>query len=45
MLTTPVGSLPRPPVRRALLIRYERGRSIDGTEFQRHIEAARRLWG
>jgi len=35
-----VGSLPRPPVLRDLLIRHERGESIDIAEFQRHIEAA-----
>src|SRR5215475_14351596 len=40
ILTTHVGSLPRPPVLRDLLIRYERGESIDRGEFQRHIEAA-----
>jgi 5-methyltetrahydropteroyltriglutamate--homocysteine methyltransferase len=40
MLTTHVGSLPRPPALRDLLIRYERGEHIDRTEFQRQIEAA-----
>ena len=40
ILTTHVGSLPRPPALRDLLIRYERGESIDRAEFQRHIEAA-----
>jgi 5-methyltetrahydropteroyltriglutamate--homocysteine methyltransferase len=40
ILTTHVGSLPRPPVLRDLLIRYERGESIDRAEFQRQIEAA-----
>jgi 5-methyltetrahydropteroyltriglutamate--homocysteine methyltransferase len=40
ILTTHVGSLPRPPALRDLLIRYERGENIDRTEFQRQIEAA-----
>ena len=40
ILTTHVGSLPRPPVLRDLLIRSERGESIDRTELQRQIEAA-----
>jgi 5-methyltetrahydropteroyltriglutamate--homocysteine methyltransferase len=40
ILTTHVGSLPRPPALRDLLIRYERGESIDRTEFQQQIEAA-----
>src|SRR5262249_59617024 len=40
ILTTHVGSLPRPPALRDLLIRYERGESIDMTEFHRQIEAA-----
>jgi 5-methyltetrahydropteroyltriglutamate--homocysteine methyltransferase len=40
ILTTHVGSLPRPPALRDLLIRYERGESIDRAEFQRQIEAA-----
>ena len=40
ILTTHVGSLPRPPALRDLLIRYERGENIDRAEFQRHIEAA-----
>jgi 5-methyltetrahydropteroyltriglutamate--homocysteine methyltransferase len=40
ILTTHVGSLPRPPALRDLLIRYERGESIDMAEFQRQIEAA-----
>ena len=39
ILTTHVGSLPRPPALRDLLIRYERGESIDMVEFQRQIEA------
>src|SRR6267378_2490056 len=33
ILTTHVGSLPRPPALRDLLIRYERGESIDRAEF------------
>ena len=40
MLTTHVGSLPRPPALRDLLIRYERGERIDTAEFQRQVEAA-----
>src|SRR4029453_2627018 len=40
ILTTHVGSLPRPPALRDLLIRYERGESIDRAEFRRQIEAA-----
>ena len=40
ILTTHVGSLPRPPALRDLLIRYERGESIDRPEFHQHIEAA-----
>jgi len=40
ILTTHVGSLPRPPALRDLLIRDERGESIDRAEFQRQIEAA-----
>src|SRR5438552_19193196 len=40
ILTTHVGSLPRPPALRDLLIRYERGENIDRAEFQQHIEAA-----
>ena len=40
ILTTHVGSLPRPPALRDLLIRYERGESLDRAEFQRQIEAA-----
>jgi 5-methyltetrahydropteroyltriglutamate--homocysteine methyltransferase len=40
ILTTHVGSLPRPPALRDLLIRYERGESIDMVEFQRQLEVA-----
>src|SRR5260221_329090 len=40
ILTTHVGSLPRPPALRDLLIRHERGETIDTAEFQRQIEAA-----
>jgi 5-methyltetrahydropteroyltriglutamate--homocysteine methyltransferase len=40
ILTTHVGSLPRPPALRDLLIRSERDESIDRAEFQRQIEAA-----
>ena len=40
ILTTHVGSLPRPAALRDLLIRSERGESIDRAEFQRQIEAA-----
>ena len=40
ILTTHVGSLPRPPALRDLLIRHERGENIDTAEFQRQIEAA-----
>lgn len=40
ILTTHVGSLPRPPALRDLLIRAERGEAIDRAEFQRQTEAA-----
>jgi 5-methyltetrahydropteroyltriglutamate--homocysteine methyltransferase len=40
ILTTHVGSLPRPPALRDLLIRSERDERIDRAEFQRQIEAA-----
>jgi len=40
ILTTHVGSLPRPPALRDLLIRHERGESIDTAEFQQQIQAA-----
>src|SRR3989475_6136922 len=40
ILTTHVGSLPRPIALRDLLIRHERGETIDMAEFQRQIEAA-----
>jgi len=40
ILTTHVGSLPRPTALRDLLIRHERGETIDMAEFQRQIEAA-----
>ena len=40
ILTTHVGSLPRPAALRDLLIRHERGETIDMAEFQRQIEAA-----
>src|ERR671939_249164 len=40
ILTTHVGSLPRPPALRDLLIRYERGEDIDEMALQQQIEAA-----
>jgi len=40
ILTTHVGSLPRPPELRDLLICSERGESIDKAKFQQQIEAA-----
>jgi 5-methyltetrahydropteroyltriglutamate--homocysteine methyltransferase len=38
LYTTHVGSLPRHPILRDLLIRRERGDSIDGAELERYIE-------
>jgi 5-methyltetrahydropteroyltriglutamate--homocysteine methyltransferase len=40
ILTTHVGSLPRPPELRDLLIRSERGESLDRAEFQQQVTAA-----
>jgi 5-methyltetrahydropteroyltriglutamate--homocysteine methyltransferase len=40
ILTTHVGSLPRPPLLRDLLIRQERGEGIDERELARQTEAA-----
>ena len=40
ILTTHVGSLPRPPALRDLLIRRERGEAVDAADFQHQIEAA-----
>lgn len=40
ILTTHVGSLPRPPALRDLLIRQERGDAIDETEFERQVTEA-----
>ncbi|HXH14264.1 MAG TPA: cobalamin-independent methionine synthase II family protein [Alphaproteobacteria bacterium] len=43
ILTTHVGSLPRNPILRDLLIRQERGEAIDERELQRQTEAAVQL--
>ncbi len=43
ILTTHVGSLPRPPVLRDLLIRQERGETVDEAALRREVEAAVRL--
>jgi 5-methyltetrahydropteroyltriglutamate--homocysteine methyltransferase len=40
ILTTHVGSLPRPPALTDLLLRQERGEAIDTAALQRHIETA-----
>src|SRR5918911_4749473 len=40
ILTTHVGSLPRPPALRDLLIRQERGEAIDAVEFERQVADA-----
>jgi 5-methyltetrahydropteroyltriglutamate--homocysteine methyltransferase len=40
ILTTHVGSLPRPPKLRELLVRRERGESVDQAAFEREVEAA-----
>jgi 5-methyltetrahydropteroyltriglutamate--homocysteine methyltransferase len=40
ILTTHVGSLPRPPALRDLLVRQDRGESVDGAELGRQAEAA-----
>lgn len=40
ILTTHVGSLPRPPALRDLLIRRERGEAVDEADLQHQIEAA-----
>src|SRR5262245_28902217 len=40
ILTTHVGSLPRPPALRDLLIRQERGEAIDAAEFARQVADA-----
>jgi len=40
ILTTHVGSLPRPPALRDLLIRQERGEDIDVAEFERQVADA-----
>ena len=39
ILTTHVGSLPRPPALRDLLVRLDRGEAIDGAAFAREAEA------
>ena len=43
ILTTHVGSLPRPRPLTDLLIRQERGEAIDQAEFERQVEAAVRM--
>jgi len=43
LLTTHVGSLPRPRPLTNLLIRQERGETIDEGEFARQVEAATKL--
>ena len=43
ILTTHVGSLPRPPALRDLLIRQERGEAIDEALLRREVETAVRL--
>jgi 5-methyltetrahydropteroyltriglutamate--homocysteine methyltransferase len=40
ILTTHVGSLPRPPGLRDVLIQRERGEAVDEADFQRQVEAA-----
>ena len=40
ILTTHVGSLPRPPALRDLLVRHDRGESIDQDALQREAESA-----
>jgi len=40
ILTTHVGSLPRPPALRDLLVRQDRGDSVDASELAREAEAA-----
>jgi 5-methyltetrahydropteroyltriglutamate--homocysteine methyltransferase len=40
ILTTHVGSLPRPPALRDLLVRQDRGESVDGAALARESEAA-----
>jgi 5-methyltetrahydropteroyltriglutamate--homocysteine methyltransferase len=40
ILTTHVGSLPRPPQLRDLLIRRERGEAVDEADFRRQVAAA-----
>lgn len=40
ILTTHVGSLPRPPALRDLLIRREQGEEVDEAAFQQQVEAA-----
>jgi len=43
ILVTHVGSLPRPAALRDLLVRQDRGQSIDGAALEREIEAATRM--
>src|SRR2546421_11524688 len=45
ILTTPTGSLPRPPALRDLLVRQDRGEAIDAAAFAREAEAAGRHGG
>ncbi|MFQ5974667.1 MAG: cobalamin-independent methionine synthase II family protein, partial [Alphaproteobacteria bacterium] len=40
ILTTHVGSLPRPPALRDLLVRQDRGEAVDGAALMREVEAA-----
>ena len=40
ILTTHVGSLPRPPALRDLLVRLDRGEVVDGAALAREAEAA-----
>ncbi|MBI4011853.1 MAG: cobalamin-independent methionine synthase II family protein [Candidatus Rokubacteria bacterium] len=40
ILVTHVGSLPRPPALRDLLIRQERGEAVDAAELERQVDAA-----
>src|SRR6266545_33756 len=40
MLVTHVGSLPRPPALRDLLVRHDRGEAVDATMLAREIETA-----
>src|SRR2546422_10412251 len=40
ILTTPTGSLPRPPALRDLLVRLDRGEAVDAAALAREAEAA-----